>query len=30
MPHALTLGFFSFRYFATPQIVPPVPTPTTT
>ena len=29
MPHALTDGLRSFRYFATPQIVPPVPTPTT-
>jgi len=25
----LTLGFFSFRYFPTPLMVPPVPTPQT-
>jgi hypothetical protein len=24
----LNIGFFSFRYFPTPEIVPPVPTPT--
>jgi hypothetical protein len=23
----LNIGFFSFRYFPTPEIVPPVPTP---
>ena len=29
MPHTLIFGFFSLRYFPTPLIVPPVPTPHT-
>ena len=29
IPHIFILGFFSFKNFATPEIVPPVPTPTT-
>ena len=29
MPQAFTEGLRSFRHFATPQMVPPVPTPTT-
>ena len=29
IPHILISLFFSFKYLATPEIVPPVPTPTT-
>ena len=29
IPHILISGFFSFKYFAVPEIVPPVPTSTT-
>ena len=29
MPHTLTDGFFSLRNRPAPQMVPPVPTPTT-
>ena len=29
MPHTFTAGFFSLRNLPTPQMVPPVPTPTT-
>ena len=29
MPQTLIFGFLSLRYFPTPLIVPPVPTPTT-